>query len=158
MLSCFKTSFENNPRCCKFLVFVVFAVIMLILIILCVMSSVFGQFGGERSRLNSLNMKRDTNLDLKLVHVVSKVWLQNLHVISFLLNILQRISIKLTNWIIHFISWYKRVFYNWFFCYTFYVCLFEGVLNLKFSLISICTAISTWGTYTGWYISTWSIR
>ncbi|CAO1354775.1 unnamed protein product [Diamesa hyperborea] len=43
---------------------------MLILIILCVMSSVFGQFGGERSRHNSLNMKRDTNLDLKLVHVL----------------------------------------------------------------------------------------
>lgn len=40
------------------------------------MSSVFGQFGGERLRHNSLNMKRDTNLELKLVHVVSKVLVQ----------------------------------------------------------------------------------
>lgn len=77
MLSCFKTSFENNPRCCKFLVFLVFAVIMLLLIIFCVMTSAFGQFGGERSRYNSLNMKRDKNLELKLVHVVSKTIITN---------------------------------------------------------------------------------
>ena len=41
------------------------------------MSSVFGQFGGERSRQNLLNMKRDPNLDLKLVHVVSNVHIIN---------------------------------------------------------------------------------
>ena len=40
------------------------------------MTSVFGQFGGERSRYNSLNMKRDKNLELKLVHVVRKKSLQ----------------------------------------------------------------------------------
>ena len=76
MLSCFKTSCENNPRSCKFLLFIIFALIMFVLIILCVMTSVFGQFGGQNldhSKFNYLNMKRDKNLELKLVHVVSKI-------------------------------------------------------------------------------------
>lgn len=40
------------------------------------MTSVFGQFGGQNldhSKFNYLNMKRDKNLELKLVHVVSKI-------------------------------------------------------------------------------------
>lgn len=41
------------------------------------MTSAFGQFGGEHSRYNSLNMKRDKNLELKMVHVVSKTIITN---------------------------------------------------------------------------------